>query len=52
MIAGNGAWAALSVVAILMDWLTLTTTGTVLTLVQAAAVAAFAELQLIGLRRV
>ena len=51
VIAGNAVWAALSVVVVLADWLTLTTTGIVLTLLQAAAVAAFAELQLIGLRR-
>jgi hypothetical protein len=51
VIAGNAAWTALSVAAVAFDWLTLTTTGTVLTLAQAAAVALLAELQLAGLRR-
>ena len=51
VIVGNIGWAAASVVAVLADWLTLTTAGNVLTLVQAAAVALFADLQLLALRR-
>ena len=51
VIAGNAAWVVLSVVAVLADWLTLTTTGTIFALAQACAVAAIAELQLLALRR-
>ena len=51
VIAGNAVWVILSVVAVLADWLTLTTAGTVLALVQAAAVAVIAEMQLIALRK-
>ena len=51
VIAGNAAWAVLSVVAVLADWLTLTTTGTIFALAQACAVAAIAGLQLVALRR-
>ena len=52
VVAGNAGWAALSVVALVADWLTPTTTGSVLIAIQAAAVALVAELQLLGLRRV
>ena len=41
----------LSIVAVALDWLTLTIAGTVFVLVQAAAVAGLAELQLQSLRR-
>lgn len=51
VIAGNALWVLASVVAVLADWLTLTSAGTVVTLAQAAAVAVLAEAQLIGLRR-
>ncbi len=51
VIAGNAFWVVLSIVAVVFDWLTLTTAGTVFALVQAAAVAALAELQLQSLRR-
>ncbi|MDQ3875073.1 MAG: hypothetical protein M3322_05900 [Actinomycetota bacterium] len=51
VIAGNASWVVLSVVAVVLDWLTLTTAGTVFALVQAAAVAGLAELQLQALRR-
>lgn len=51
VVAGNAAWVVLSLVALLADWLSPTTTGAVLIALQAAAVAAVAELQLLGLRR-
>ena len=51
VIAGNGLWAIASVVAVVADWLTLTTAGTVLTLVHAGAVALLADVQLVSLRR-
>ena len=51
VIAGNAIWVVLSVVAVALDWLTLTIAGTVFVLVQAAAVAGLAELQLQSLRR-
>jgi hypothetical protein len=51
VVAGNAAWVALSVVALLAGWLTPTTTGSVLVAAQAAAVAVVAEVQLVGLRR-
>ena len=51
VIAGNVLWVALSVLAVLADWLTLTTAGTVVALVQAGAVALLTELQLTALRR-
>jgi hypothetical protein len=51
VIAANVLWVAASVVAVLADWLTLTAFGTAFALVQAAAVALLAELQLIALRR-
>jgi hypothetical protein len=52
VVAGNAAWVAFSVAALLANWLTPTTTGTVLIALQAAAVAVVAELQWLGLRRV
>jgi hypothetical protein len=51
VIAGNVAWIAASIAVVVGDWLTLSTFGVAFTLVQAAAVAVFVELQLIGLRR-
>ena len=51
VIGGNVVWVALSVVAVIVDWLTLTALGTAFVLLQAAAVAVIAELQLVGLRR-
>ena len=51
VIAANVVWVVASVVAVLADWLTLTTIGTAFALAQAAAVALIAELQLIALRR-
>lgn len=51
VIAGNVAWAALGVVAVLAHWLTPTTAGAVVALAQAAATAILAELQYVGLRR-
>jgi hypothetical protein len=51
VIIGNAVWVIASVVAVLADWLTLTTAGTVIALVQAGAVALVAEAQLVGLRR-
>jgi hypothetical protein len=51
VIAGNAFWVVVSVVAVVLDWLTLTTTGTVFALLQAAAVAGLAELQLQSVRR-
>jgi hypothetical protein len=51
VVLGNAGWVALSVVALLADWLTPTTAGAVLIALQAAAVAVVAEVQLVGLRR-
>jgi hypothetical protein len=51
VVLGNAAWVVLSVVALLADWLTPTTTGSVLIGLQAAAVALVAELQWLALRR-
>ena len=50
VIAGNILWAGASVVVVVADWLTLTTAGIVLVLLQAAAVAVIAEFQLRALR--
>jgi hypothetical protein len=51
VIAGNATWVVASVVAVLADWLTLTTAGTVVALAQAAAVALVAEMQTVALKR-
>jgi hypothetical protein len=51
VVVGNIAWAALGVVAVLADWLTLTAAGTVVALAQAGATAVLAELQYMALRR-
>lgn len=50
VVAGNAAWILLSVVTVAADWLTLTTTGNVLALAQAGAVALLAVLQFRALR--
>lgn len=46
VVAGNAVWVAASVAVVLADLLTLTATGTILTLLQASAVAVLAVLQL------
>jgi hypothetical protein len=51
VVAGNVAWILASIGVVVLDALTLSGLGTAFVLVQAAAVAGFAELQLIGLRR-
>ena len=51
VVAGNIAWVVATAVTLLADWLTLTGLGTVLAILQAAAVVVFVELQWIGLRR-
>jgi hypothetical protein len=51
VVLGNAGWVALSVAALLADWLTPTTTGAVLIGLQAGAVALVAELQWLALRR-
>ncbi len=51
VIAVNAGWVAASVVAALAGWGSPATAGTVWVLLQAGVVAAFAELQLAGLRR-
>jgi hypothetical protein len=50
VVAGNALWVAASIGAVLADLLTLLTTGTVVALLQAGAVALLAELQLRSLR--
>jgi hypothetical protein len=52
VIALNVLWVAASAAAVLAGWLPLTALGTAFVAVQAIAVAAFADLQLVGLRRV
>ena len=51
VIAGNEVWVAASLVAVIADWWTPSTAGTVWTVMQAAVVASFAVLQFVGLRR-
>ena len=51
IVAANVAWAAASVVAAIAAWGSPTTAGTVWIVLQAIVVAAFAELQVAGLRR-
>jgi hypothetical protein len=48
---GNLLWAAMSIVVVAADWLTLTTAGTVVALLQAAAVAVLAGFQFRALSR-
>lgn len=51
IIAANAIWALDSVVAAIAGWGTPDTAGTIWIVLQAIVVAAFAELQLVGLRR-
>jgi hypothetical protein len=51
VVAANGAWAAMSIAAVLADWGTPSTAGSVWIVLQAIVVAGFAELQLAALRR-
>lgn len=51
IVAANAIWAVDSVVMALAGWGDPTTTGTVWIVMQAVVVAAFAELQITGLRR-
>ena len=51
VVAGNLLWVAASVVAVVAGWWTPTGAGTAFLLLQAAAVAVFAELQVTGLRQ-
>jgi hypothetical protein len=51
IVAANAVWAADSLVAAIAGWGDPTTAGTVWIVMQAVVVAAFAELQLTGLRR-
>ena len=51
IVAANVLWAAGSVTAAIAGWGSPDTAGTVWTVLQAVVVAAFAELQLMGLRR-
>jgi len=52
VIAVNAAWVLASVGALVADWFPFTATGVVMTVAQALAVAALADLQFLGLRRV
>jgi hypothetical protein len=52
VIAVNLLWAIDSVAVLLAGWFPLTALGTAVVVVQAVAVAAFADLQFVGLRRV
>lgn len=51
VVAGNTAWAVLSVIALIADWLPLTTAGVVVTVIMALHTSVFADLQFLGLRR-
>ena len=51
IIAANAAWTATSLALLVGGWVAPTLLGYLFVIVQAAAVAIFAELQLIGLRR-
>jgi hypothetical protein len=51
IIGGNAVWAIASIVPAIAGWDSPTTTGTVWIVLQGITVAAFAELQLTGLRR-
>ena len=52
IVAANIAWAVASVVLVVSGWVAPTTLGVVFVLAQALIVAGFAELQILGLRRV
>ena len=51
VIAVNAAWAVDSILLLLVGWIAPTALGMAFILVQAAAVAVFAEIQYVGLRR-
>ena len=51
VVVGNAAWVVGSVVALVAGWDVLTGAGVAVVLAQAAAVAVFADLQWLGLRR-
>jgi hypothetical protein len=51
VVIGNGAWVVASVVATVAGWNALTALGVAVVLAQAVAVAVFADLQWLGLRR-
>lgn len=51
VIAGNALWAVASVAVVAGGWVALTGLGAAFVLAQAVAVALFAELQILGLRR-
>jgi hypothetical protein len=51
IIVANAAWTAASLLLLVSGWVTPTTLGYLFVVVQAAAVAIFAELQWLGLRR-
>ena len=51
IVAGNALWAVDSIVAAIAGWGSPTTAGTAWIVMQAVTVGAFAELQLMGLRR-
>ncbi len=51
VVIGNSLWVLASVALVFSDWIAPTAVGLALVLTQAAAVAVFAELQYLGLRR-
>jgi hypothetical protein len=51
VVAGNVAWVLASVAAVTMDWWPLTAVGIAIVIAQAVAVAALAEVEFVGLRR-
>jgi hypothetical protein len=51
VILGNGVWVADSLLLLVSGWVEPTRAGTAFVILQAAAVAMYAKLQLIGLRR-
>lgn len=51
IVAGNTAWTVVSVVALVADWLPVTTAGVLVAVVIAVATGVFADLQFLGLRR-
>jgi hypothetical protein len=51
VVVGNAAWVLGSVAAVVLGWEALTGLGVAVVLAQAAAVAVFADLQWLGLRR-
>jgi hypothetical protein len=51
VVAANTAWAVVSVIALVADWLPVTTAGVVVTVIMALHTSVFADLQFFGLRR-